>query len=78
MKMSNLGFHTGFTAVIAHQHFHLPNFTVSIVTNLQVSRYFFPIGLPWILFFIINQAHSFWIKGKFVHLYYAINTYSKN
>ena len=78
IKMSNLDFHTDFTEVIAHQHLHLLNFTVSTITKLQVSRYFFPIGLPWMLLFIINQAHSFWIKGSLVHLYYAINTYSKN
>lgn len=76
--MSNLGFHTDSTEIISHQHLHLPNFTVSTITNLQVSRYFFPIGLLWMLLFIINQAHSFWIKGRLVHLHYAINTYSKN
>lgn len=78
IKMSNLGFHTDFTEVIAHQHLHSPNFTVSTITNLQVSKHFFPIGLPWMHLFIINQAHSFWIKERLVHLYYTINTYSKN
>lgn len=78
MKTSNLGFHTDFTEVIAHQHLHLPNFAVSTITNLQVSRYFFPIGLPWMLLFIISQAHSFWIKRRLVRWYYAINSYSKN
>lgn len=78
MKMSSLVFHTDFTEVIAHQHLHLPNFTVSTVTKLQALKYFFPIGLPWMLLFIINQAHFFWIKGRLVRLYYAINTYSKN
>lgn len=39
---------------------------------------FFPTGLPFMLLFIINHVYSFWIKGRLVHLYYAINTYSKN
>lgn len=40
-------------------------FPTSTITKLQVPRYFFPIGLSWIFLFIINQAHSFWIKEGF-------------
>lgn len=78
MEMSNLGFHTDFIEVIAHQHLHLPNFRVKTTTKLQVLGYFFPTGLPFMLLFIINHGYSFWIKGRLVHLYYTINTYSKN
>lgn len=78
MKMSNLGFHADFTEVVAHQHLYLPNFTVSTITKLQVSRYFFPY---WIAMnaLVHHQPSSFFLnKGRLVHLYYAINTYSKN
>lgn len=78
IKMPNLGFHTDFREVSAHKHLHLPNFRVRTITKLQVLRYLFPTGLPFMLLFIINHVYSFWIKGSLVHLYYAINTYSKN
>lgn len=78
MKMSNLGFHTDFTEVIAHKHLHLSNFRVRTITKLKVLGYLFPTGLPFMFLFVINHVYSFWIKGRLIHLYYAINTYSKN
>lgn len=75
MKMSNLGFHIGFTVVIAQQHLLLRNFTV---ISLQVSRYYFPYWTAMNALVHHQPSFSFWIKAKLVQLYYAINTYSKN
>lgn len=74
-KTSNLGFHTAFTEVIAHQHLLLRNFAVS---SLQVSRYYFPYWTAMNALVHHQPSFSFWIKAKLVQLYYAINTYSKN